>query len=187
MTDSSVIVTILPWFLAVGSVIVAYFEHKERIKIETKPNIAVFSTLGSQDISKIELHIKNYGPGIARNVTFSILEGGNFCTPSGEGIKDLDIIQNGIDPLGRDEERSFVLTKLSENYVEKKMDVNITISVIYENESGDKFTPKPFNIRFKEFHGLRYAKHSSATPVDFTAGGADEHGQCRGHRHCGVI
>jgi hypothetical protein len=171
MVEPSDIGTILTLFLAFGALVVAYFEHKERIKIETRPNIAIFHTLGSQNISLMEVHIKNYGPGIARNVKFTIIAGEDFITPSGESIKDLNIMKNGIDTLGREEERFFVITNLRENYVDMKMNVNITISVTYENDNGESFTThKPFNIPFNEFHGLRYSsKLNSATPEYFAA------------------
>jgi len=155
---------IVPWFIAFGAIVVAYFEHKEKIKAGIKPNIDIYTTLGQQEIGKIELKIKNYGPGIARNIKFQFIEGGDFITPSKEKIKDLDIICQGIDSLGPDIEKYFVLTNLPENYVDEKMNVNLVISVIYEDQEGERYTPKPFNIRLKEYHGLRYPPIISIPP-----------------------
>lgn len=169
MGASDIVVTIIPWFLAFGGIVVGYFQYIERVKIETKPNIAIFHTIGSQNISDIELHIKNYGPGIARKVEFSFINGGDFKTPSGDEIQELDLMKNGIDTLGRDEEKKFVLTNLKTNYVETKMDINITVSVTYKSERGMRYTPDPFKIRLKEFHGLRYFPIICATPEDYTA------------------
>jgi hypothetical protein len=106
---------------------------------------------------------------MTRNVKFHFSESGDFITPSKEKIKDLDIICHGIDSLGPNIEKNFVLTDLKENYIDEKMNVNMVLSVFYEGQNGQKYTSKPFNIRLSEFHGLRYPKDASATPLDFSA------------------
>ena len=161
---------IIPWFLAVGAIVVAYFEHKEKIKIETKPNLDIYTTLGQLEIEKIELKIKNYGPGIARNIQFQFLEGGDFLTPSGEKIKDLDLLQKGIDSLGPNMEKFFILTNLKQEYVEQKMNANFSISISYYDENGVKYDPNPFNIRLREYHGLKYPNRIiSASKISMSA------------------
>jgi hypothetical protein len=170
------IAVVVPWLLTLVTSIFALFKHKENIRIQneiiriqTQPNIDIITTIGQSKVSKIELHIKNYGPGIARKIIFKCVEGGEFVTQRGDKLENLDIIKNGIDSLGPDKEKFFVLTDLGEKYIDEKMNVNITISITYENDKGDEFHPDAFHIRFKEYHGLELPPTTNATLVDCLA------------------
>jgi hypothetical protein len=147
---------VIGWIFAFASIGINFLIHQENKNLKLKPNIDLSLQLGREHNNLIEFRVKNYGPGIARKIHFKIKEGGDFITTSGDKFENLPIIMMGIDSLGPDENRWFVITNLSEHYVEKKMDVQFKIEITYEDEKGGKYTPTQFSIPLKVFHGLRY-------------------------------
>ena len=138
-----------------------------------KPTLNIFYQSGKTHTELIELVIKNEGPGIARNIHFDVLEGGDFVTISNDKIKDLAIIKEGIDSSSPNGEDRFILTDLSENYVQSKMNVKIKISARCEDDHGKNYRFGPFEISLKKLHGLRLS--SSDNEMRYTCPSGNVH------------
>ncbi|KAA6323339.1 hypothetical protein EZS27_027209 [termite gut metagenome] len=131
-----------------------WIESKATRKQKTTPLIIAFLQ-SAEDHVMLELHIKNIGEGVARNVKINVLKDFNRLEKEDLRLSEIGIIKNGFNIFPPQYELKYYIHGLTELF-EKDKDNSIGINISYE--SADKRIFKNiYELPFNQMFGQNYS------------------------------
>lgn len=143
---STVLYTLINIFLWIESI-------KTR-KQKITPLIVAFLKSTENHIM-LELHLKNIGEGVARNVRINVLEDYYRLKGNKMPLSEIGIVENGFNNFPPQYELKFYLNSLVELYEENK-DGKIVLEISYERIDKRKFK-NIYELPFNQIYGQNYS------------------------------
>lgn len=143
MTTSEKLQSLFSGLVAISTVVYAYLtwklvaETKKIRLVQHTPDLNVYLELSETDASFIFIVFKNFGLGIAKDVTFNIIKDFEFYDSSLEMLNSKGIIKDGISSFYPNQQFRYFFTDLSSNY-QKKIDQTIYIEISYSDITGSR-------------------------------------------------
>ncbi len=162
--DSNCITLIFSGIVAFSTLVYAILtwklvkETKIMRKSQIEPYIVAYLDVAESRADIVFLKIKNIGPGVAKNVVFTIIKDIDY--KEAIPLKKFGYFSDGIAYFPPEHEDKFLLFSLQEGNTKAKLDDYITIRIAYNNIFKE-LHETIFNLRIKEVMGK-----SDLTPPD---------------------
>lgn len=153
ITLSLVIAISTVFYTAINLMI--WFESRKSRKQKITPHIIAFLK-STEDHTTLELHFKNIGEGVAKNVKIKTLKDYNQFGKSGLSISELGIIKNGFNSFPPQYELKYFIHLYTEIY-KSDIEGSLKFEMYYESSDHRKFT-ETFELPFKQLFGQGYTE-----------------------------
>jgi len=131
-----------------------WFESRATRKQKITPHVIAFLKSAENHMT-LELHIKNIGDGIAKNVKIKTLKDYNQFGKEGLLISELGIMKNGFNSFPPQYELKYYIHTFTEIY-DKEKGESLKFELYYESSDKRKFT-ETIELPFKQLLGQNYS------------------------------